>query len=145
MWIKFKWPKFSLRVLLSICLFFFQFRPAVAYKSVAYKKKRVYTFLSLTFHCTEYVTLILLIEIGVTVVKCLSPKAVVKIPIQPTFFSDLGRFTFCNVLRRITCSSFNLFKSSITRIIYRVRLKWSNVFTTFQARIQHFKEVSQTD
>ena len=145
MWIKFKWPKFSLRVLLSICLFFFQFRPAVAYKSVVYKKKRVYTFLSLTFHCTEYVTLILLIEIGVTVVKCLSPKAVVKIPIQPTFFSDLGRFTFCNVLRRITCSSFNLFKSSITRIICRVRLKWSNVFTTFQARIQHFKEVSQTD
>ena len=29
---------FSLKVLLSICLNFFQFQPSVAYKSVAYKK-----------------------------------------------------------------------------------------------------------
>ena len=34
--------KFSLRVLLSICLIFCQFLPGVAYKSVAYKKS-VYT------------------------------------------------------------------------------------------------------
>ena len=33
--------KFSLRVLLSFCLNFCQFQPSVAYKSVAYKKKRV--------------------------------------------------------------------------------------------------------
>ena len=30
--------KFSLRVLLSICLIFCQFQPGVAYKSIAYKK-----------------------------------------------------------------------------------------------------------
>ena len=35
-------PKFSLRVLLSFCLIFYQFQSGVAYKSVAYKKKRVY-------------------------------------------------------------------------------------------------------
>ena len=40
MWIIFKWQKFSLRVLLSFCLIFCQFQPDVAYKSVAYKKKR---------------------------------------------------------------------------------------------------------
>ena len=34
--------KFSLRVLLSICFFYCQFQPGVAYKSFAYKKKRVY-------------------------------------------------------------------------------------------------------
>ena len=33
--------KFSLRVLLSFCLTFWQFQPGVAYKSVAYKKRRV--------------------------------------------------------------------------------------------------------
>ena len=33
-----KWQMFSLKVLLSICLNFFQFQPSVAYKSVAYKK-----------------------------------------------------------------------------------------------------------
>ena len=33
--------KFSLRVLLSICLVFCRFQPGVAYESVAYKKKRV--------------------------------------------------------------------------------------------------------
>ena len=33
--------KFSLRVLLSFCLFFCQFQLGVAYKSVTYKKKRV--------------------------------------------------------------------------------------------------------
>ena len=31
----------TLRVLLSICLIFCQFQPGVAYKGVAYKKKRV--------------------------------------------------------------------------------------------------------
>ena len=31
---------FSLRVLLSICLIFGQFQSGVAYKSLAYKKKR---------------------------------------------------------------------------------------------------------
>ena len=31
--------KFSLRVLLSICLIFCQFQPGVAYKKVAYKKR----------------------------------------------------------------------------------------------------------
>ena len=35
----FKLQKFSLRVLLSICLIFCQFQPRIAYKSVAYKKK----------------------------------------------------------------------------------------------------------
>ena len=30
--------KFQPRVLLSICLIFYQFQPGVAYKSVAYKK-----------------------------------------------------------------------------------------------------------
>ena len=30
--------KFSLKVLLTICLIFFQFRPGVSYKIVAYKK-----------------------------------------------------------------------------------------------------------
>ena len=38
MWILFKQQKFSLRVLLSICLTFCQFQPGVAHKSVAYKK-----------------------------------------------------------------------------------------------------------
>ena len=38
----FKQQKLSLRVLLSICLFFFQLQPGVAYKSVAYNKKSVY-------------------------------------------------------------------------------------------------------
>ena len=34
----FKQQKFSLRLLLSLCLIFRQFQPGVAYKSVAYKK-----------------------------------------------------------------------------------------------------------
>ena len=38
MWIIFKEQKFSLRVLLSICLNFYQFKLGVAYKSVAYRK-----------------------------------------------------------------------------------------------------------
>ena len=33
--------QFSLRVLLSICLSFCRFQPGVAYRSVAYKKRRV--------------------------------------------------------------------------------------------------------
>ena len=33
--------KFSLKVLLTICLIFYQFRPGVSYKIVAYKKNRV--------------------------------------------------------------------------------------------------------
>ena len=33
-----KEQKFSLRVLVSICLFFCQFQPGIAYKSIAYKK-----------------------------------------------------------------------------------------------------------
>ena len=37
----FKWQKFSLRVLLNICLIFSQFLPGVAYKIVDYIKKRV--------------------------------------------------------------------------------------------------------
>ena len=39
MWIILKYQKFSLRMLLSICLIFCQFQPGVAYKSVAYKKR----------------------------------------------------------------------------------------------------------
>ena len=38
--IVFECQKLSLRVLLSICLIFCQFHPGVAYKSVAYKKKK---------------------------------------------------------------------------------------------------------
>ena len=38
MLIIFKWEKFSLGVLLNICLIFSQFQRGVAYKSVAYKK-----------------------------------------------------------------------------------------------------------
>ena len=34
---------FSLRVLVSSCLIFWQFQPCVAYKSIAYEKKRVVT------------------------------------------------------------------------------------------------------
>ena len=45
MWIISKQQKFSLRVLLSICLIFCQFQPGVANKSVAYKRKRVFTIL----------------------------------------------------------------------------------------------------
>ena len=37
--IVFKYQKFSLRVLLSICLIFCQFQPGIAYKSVIYKKR----------------------------------------------------------------------------------------------------------
>ena len=33
--------KFSLKVLLTICLIFYQFRPGGSYKIVAYKKNRV--------------------------------------------------------------------------------------------------------
>ena len=36
---------FSLRVLLSLCLIFCQFQPGVAYKSDAYKEKRVFILL----------------------------------------------------------------------------------------------------
>ena len=43
MWAIFKSQKFSLRVLLSIRLIFCQFQPGVAYKSVAYKKKHVFS------------------------------------------------------------------------------------------------------
>ena len=38
----FKQQNFNLRVLLSFCLTFCQFQPGIAYKNVAYKKKRVY-------------------------------------------------------------------------------------------------------
>ena len=38
-WIIFKQQKFSLRVLLSICLIFCRYQSSVAYKSVAYRKK----------------------------------------------------------------------------------------------------------
>ena len=38
----FQIEKFSLRVFLSICLIFCQFQSAVAYKSIAYKKKSMY-------------------------------------------------------------------------------------------------------
>ena len=41
MWIIFKWQRFSLRVLLSICLIFSQFLPGIAYKIVVYIKKHV--------------------------------------------------------------------------------------------------------
>ena len=34
------YQKFSLRVLLSFCLNFFQFQPGIAYKNVAYKQKK---------------------------------------------------------------------------------------------------------
>ena len=40
----FKKQKFSLRVLLSICIIFCRFQTGVAYKSVAYKKKRIKLF-----------------------------------------------------------------------------------------------------
>ena len=36
-----KQQKFTLRVLLSFCLIFFQLQPGVSYKSVAYKKDRI--------------------------------------------------------------------------------------------------------
>ena len=42
MQIIYKCQKFSLRVLLSLCLIFCQFQPGAAYKSIAYKKKSVY-------------------------------------------------------------------------------------------------------
>ena len=51
--------KFSLRVLLSICLIFCKFQAGVAYKSVAYKKKRalmsslVFSYLCRTFEKFE--------------------------------------------------------------------------------------------
>ena len=41
MQIIYKCQKFSLRVLLSLCLIFCQFQPGAAYKSIAYKKKCV--------------------------------------------------------------------------------------------------------
>ena len=53
MWIIFKYQKFSLRVLLRICLGFCQFQPGVAYKSVAYKKKACKRYIS----SSAYVTL----------------------------------------------------------------------------------------
>ena len=44
----FKKQKFSLMVLLSFCLIFCPFQPAVAYKSVPYKKEGVYIFSVIT-------------------------------------------------------------------------------------------------
>ena len=41
---KFKQEKFSLRVLLSICLILCHFQPGLAYKSVTYKKKKCISF-----------------------------------------------------------------------------------------------------
>ena len=37
-WLNFEWQKFSLRVLVSTCLIFYQFQPDVDYKKVDYKK-----------------------------------------------------------------------------------------------------------
>ena len=45
----FQIEKFSLRVLLSICLIFCQFQPGVAYKSVAYKNMYIHASLYKTY------------------------------------------------------------------------------------------------
>ena len=37
-WLNFEWQKFSLRVVVSTCLIFYQFQPGVDYKKVDYKK-----------------------------------------------------------------------------------------------------------
>ena len=51
-----KYQKFSLRVLLlSICLIFCEFQHNVAYKSVAYKKKRAVMFSSKVWFIVIYV------------------------------------------------------------------------------------------
>ena len=53
----------GVRVLLSTCLIFYQFQPCVAYKSVAYKKKSMYTCIELDFstklsvHCNGITTI----------------------------------------------------------------------------------------
>ena len=53
MWIIFKWPKFSLRVLLNICSIFCQFQPGFAYKSVAYKTSVYSNFVKKITECNQ--------------------------------------------------------------------------------------------
>ena len=66
MGINFKKRKFSLRVLLSICLIFCQFQPGVAYKSVAYKKacKLIYINLILVKKSFTYLTLFWMVSLA---------------------------------------------------------------------------------
>ena len=51
----FKYPKFSLRVLLSFCLSFCQFQFGVAYKSVAYIKKVCMSLLPSLQYCSQII------------------------------------------------------------------------------------------
>ena len=57
MWIILKEEKFSLRLLLSICLIFCQFQSGVAHKSVAYKKSmyhiKIYRITQLRYRITK--------------------------------------------------------------------------------------------
>ena len=51
--------KFSLSMLLSFFLIFGQFQPGVAYKSVAYEKKRLFNHLKYLFHFKTWVSIFL--------------------------------------------------------------------------------------
>ena len=76
MWIIFKQQNFSLRVLLSICLIFCQFKPGVAYKSVASIKKHVCDLNWKAF--LKQLTQILLFSVEAVVLRCSSKYVFLK-------------------------------------------------------------------